>query len=334
MAASGSVPASGPRTAAQLAAEINDELALLYGRAPVLLGSVSGTDVIIGSATPAASFTAYAAGQTFSFVAAANNTGSVTLNINSIGAKNLRTAAGAALVAGQLVEDTLYVVHVVPIAGPDVEFRLIGSGGGSASTGTPSVDVVFTGASATFAKADYPGAKEFVVWAIGVGGGGGNASTDSGGGGGAGGVARKRFIPADLAASITVTVNGTASTFAHTTAVVGNAGSAGSSPSGGAGGTATGGDFNITGAAGTAGADVAGDTGTGGSGGVGGSTWKGWGIGGGGGRGSISPTAAQNGSAGVGYGGGGGGGGSRSSSPSDGDGGAGAPGAVIVEVIY
>ena len=65
-----------------------------------LIGSVSGTDTITGSLTP--SLAAYAAGQMFYFVAAGDNTGAVTLNINSLGAKNVTKNGTTALVAGEI----------------------------------------------------------------------------------------------------------------------------------------------------------------------------------------------------------------------------------------
>jgi hypothetical protein len=65
-----------------------------------LIGSVSGTNTITGSLTP--SLAAYAAGQMFYFVAAGDNTGAVTLNINSLGAKNVTKNGTTALVAGEI----------------------------------------------------------------------------------------------------------------------------------------------------------------------------------------------------------------------------------------
>lgn len=65
-----------------------------------LIGSVSGTDTITGSLTP--SLAAYAAGQMFYFVAAGDNTGAVTLNINSLGAKNVTKNGTTALSAGEI----------------------------------------------------------------------------------------------------------------------------------------------------------------------------------------------------------------------------------------
>ena len=65
------------------------------------LTSVSGTDTI--TATAAINLTTYAAGQTFNFVSVgANTTGTVTLNINGIGAKNITKNGATPLSAGDI----------------------------------------------------------------------------------------------------------------------------------------------------------------------------------------------------------------------------------------
>ena len=64
------------------------------------LTSVSGTNTIV--ATAPLSMAAYVAGQTFRFIAAGANTGSVTINVNSIGAKSLVKTDGSALVSGDI----------------------------------------------------------------------------------------------------------------------------------------------------------------------------------------------------------------------------------------
>ena len=66
----------------------------------VTLSSVSGADTI--TATCAPSITAYAAGQSFKFTAAGANTGAVTLNINSLGAKAVTKEGATALAAGDI----------------------------------------------------------------------------------------------------------------------------------------------------------------------------------------------------------------------------------------
>ena len=73
------------------------------------LTSIAGTDTITASITP--SPTAYAAGQTFRFVpAGTNTTGTVTLNINGLGAKAITKNGTVALVPGDLVGGTIFEV--------------------------------------------------------------------------------------------------------------------------------------------------------------------------------------------------------------------------------
>jgi len=69
------------------------------------LTSVSGTNTI--TALAPISMGALAAGQTFRFIVAATNTGSVTLNINSIGAKSITKNGATALSSGDLVINSM-----------------------------------------------------------------------------------------------------------------------------------------------------------------------------------------------------------------------------------
>lgn len=64
------------------------------------LSSVSGSDTITASVTP--NMTAYASGQSFWFVSAGANTGAVTININSIGAKSITKQGSTVLAAGDI----------------------------------------------------------------------------------------------------------------------------------------------------------------------------------------------------------------------------------------
>ena len=74
------------------------------------LTSVAGTNTITGIA--ALSMSALAAGQTFRFVAAATNTGGVTLNINSIGAKAITKNGTTALTANDiLINSAITVIY-------------------------------------------------------------------------------------------------------------------------------------------------------------------------------------------------------------------------------
>ena len=73
------------------------------------LTSISGTDTI--TAVAPISMTAYAAGQTFRFIAAgANTTTGVTLNINGIGAKSITKSGTTALAIGDIVSGSIVVV--------------------------------------------------------------------------------------------------------------------------------------------------------------------------------------------------------------------------------
>jgi hypothetical protein len=73
------------------------------------LTSISGTDTI--TALAPVSMSALAAGQTFRFIAAgANTTTGVTLNINSIGAKNITKNGTTALAIGDIPASSIVVV--------------------------------------------------------------------------------------------------------------------------------------------------------------------------------------------------------------------------------
>jgi hypothetical protein len=75
--------------------------------AATYLTSVAGTNTITASVS---GLTAYAAGQTFRFVAAGNNTGAVTININSIGAKAITKQGTTALVSGDIVSGSTVAI--------------------------------------------------------------------------------------------------------------------------------------------------------------------------------------------------------------------------------
>jgi hypothetical protein len=88
------------------------------------VGSVTGTNTVAGT-TPL-TVTAYVAGQLFTFVPANDNTGAVTLNVDSLGAGALQLN-GAALKAGSLqsgVPATVRATNNTPV------FELIGNGAG------------------------------------------------------------------------------------------------------------------------------------------------------------------------------------------------------------
>ena len=84
--------------------------------------TAAGTDTITASVSP--SLSAYAVGQTFKFIAAATNTGAVTINISSLGAKSILKNGATALSAGELVSGSMY-----QIVYDGTQFQLIGAGG-------------------------------------------------------------------------------------------------------------------------------------------------------------------------------------------------------------
>lgn len=88
--------------------------------------SVAGTSTITGSLNPVLS--AYTAGQKFHFVAAGANTGAVTLNINSLGAKAVTKTGANALTGGELAAGAAYEVLY-----DGTEFQLVGAGFASTS---------------------------------------------------------------------------------------------------------------------------------------------------------------------------------------------------------
>jgi hypothetical protein len=81
-------------------------LSQVQGGISSLLG-VSGIDTISGSGSP--QVTSYATGQMFWFVASGTNTGATTLNIDSLGAKNI-TRGTAALAAGDIISGAVALV--------------------------------------------------------------------------------------------------------------------------------------------------------------------------------------------------------------------------------
>lgn len=84
-----------------------------------MLSSVSGVDTITATLSP--TLTAYAAGNTFRFVSAGANTGAVTIDIDSIGAKSITKLGSTALVAGDIPSGA-----IVEITYDGTQFQLVG----------------------------------------------------------------------------------------------------------------------------------------------------------------------------------------------------------------
>ena len=108
------------------------------------LTSVAGTNTITGIA--ALSMSALAAGQTFRFVAAATNTGAVTLNINSIGAKAITKNGTTALTANDIV-----INSVIEVIYDGTQFQLLNP----ANTIPSGVITMWSGSIATIPASWY-----------------------------------------------------------------------------------------------------------------------------------------------------------------------------------
>ena len=91
------------------------------------LTSVSGTNTI--AATGPLSVAAYVVGQNFNFIAAGNNTGATTININSIGARAVTKSGTTALVSGDIKNG-----QIIPLVFDGTRFQIIGGGGTSVVT--------------------------------------------------------------------------------------------------------------------------------------------------------------------------------------------------------
>ena len=103
------------------AADDSATIGQVQGNTFAMLGAVSGADTITATASPP--ITAYATGQTFRFVSAGANTGAVTLNLNSLGAKAVTKTGTTALAAGDIPSGA-----VVEVVYDGTRFQLLGVG--------------------------------------------------------------------------------------------------------------------------------------------------------------------------------------------------------------
>ena len=96
-----------------------------------LLGSITGTNAIAAVATPA--ITAYAAGATYSFIAANSNTAATTISIDGLAAKSITKNGSVALTAGDIQAGKLMWIEY-----DGTTFQLINNivYGGSITNGT------------------------------------------------------------------------------------------------------------------------------------------------------------------------------------------------------
>lgn len=99
---------SATPTTAQFKSAMGQLHDYLNERSEAFLTGVAGSDTI--TANTLTSVTAYTVGQELSFVAVGDNTGAVTINVNSLGAKALTKHGSKPLVAGDIVNGQ--VVHI------------------------------------------------------------------------------------------------------------------------------------------------------------------------------------------------------------------------------
>jgi len=102
-------------------------VAVVQDGTPTYLTSVAGTNTVTATVT---GLTAYTAGQSFRFVSAGANTGAVTININSIGAKSVTKNGTTALSSGDIVSGAVYVINY-----DGTQFQISGGVGGGAVAG-------------------------------------------------------------------------------------------------------------------------------------------------------------------------------------------------------
>jgi len=123
------------------------------------IATVTGTDTLTGSLTPA--LTAYATGNLFSFVAANTNTGAATINLNSLGAKSITKSGTTALAAGDIVSGQVYLIEYdgtrFQLINPSITVQVYPGVGIANSTGTAwGTSYTTTGSGTVVALATSP----------------------------------------------------------------------------------------------------------------------------------------------------------------------------------
>lgn len=106
-----------------------------------LLGTIAGTNTITAQATT--TLTAYAPGQTFRFAPAGTNTGATTINIDTLGAKNI-FYNGAALTGGEIPASGM-----VTVTYDGTQFNLTASAAAGSSPFSDAVAIVKNSGDAT-----------------------------------------------------------------------------------------------------------------------------------------------------------------------------------------
>lgn len=116
----------GGKSGAEWTSGTRESVLALWALNGGMLTDVAGTNTITANVAVSGGFTSYADGLRVGFNAAATNTGAATLNISSVGAKNIRDPDGdvlsaGAIVGGRFTEAVFYA--------DDDNWRLVTSGG-------------------------------------------------------------------------------------------------------------------------------------------------------------------------------------------------------------
>lgn len=203
--------------------------------------SIVGTDAYAITLTTAPA--AYATGQQFTFKADVINTGTATLNVNSLGAISILRGDGSAL-----ADSDIAAGQVITVVYDGTAFRLNSPRLGS----TNPTRQTFTASGTYTAPA---GLKYARVRLVGAGANGGSTTSSSGGqglgpGGSPGGYSEKLISAATIGASQTVTIGTNAGTrttsFGAIMSATGGTDVASNTPLPGAPGVGTGGDINTS----------------------------------------------------------------------------------------
>ena len=192
-------PTNGATAGANFLDQYGGYLDALIDTAMLRLANVAGTDTITATAEPfAVPSSGLVSGMKFTLVPAANNTGAVTLNIDSRGAEAVVSSDSSALTADTLVAGTRYFLEF-----DGTNFVIVGqaSGGSGAESSRTTYDTTAVWENNYSANT----LIEVELWGAGGGGSSSSGTTSRRGGGGAG-YARKLFKASELPTSLTITI--------------------------------------------------------------------------------------------------------------------------------